>query len=153
VCSRASCWGTLSSNFHKQWALIHEATAISSTTSGKGLSNDILQLIVMEACSATFLTDGSLNWSISLDHCHHLVFFSSAGPDSASASEYCCWELGRLEWKVTRITALSLGLVLRWELTRPDAGIDRGSSTNCDPKEETDEDFVAAFGKNCVGGI
>ena len=93
----------------------------------------------MEACSTTFLTRGSLNWSIPLDFCPGFVFLASQGSESVSAAALFCWELRGLEWKVTGIKALSLELSLCWELTGPDAGVDRGLSADGDDEEEADE--------------
>jgi hypothetical protein len=53
---------------------------------------------------------------------------------------------------VTGIKALSLELLLCWELTGPDAAVDRGLSTDGDD-EEADERLVGAFGKVCFGGF
>jgi len=107
----------------------------------------------MEASSATFLTRGSLNWSIPLDFCPRLVCLASRGSESVSAAARFCWELRGLEWMVTGIKALSLELLLCWELTGPDAPVDRGLSTNGDDEVEADECLVGAFGKVCVGGF
>jgi hypothetical protein len=54
---------------------------------------------------------------------------------------------------VTGIKALSLELLLCWELTGPDAGVDRGLSTDGDDEVEADECLVGAFGKVCFGGF
>jgi len=107
----------------------------------------------MEASSATFLTRGSLNWSIPLDFCPRLVLLASRGSESVSAAARFCGEPRGLEWKVTGIQALSLELLLCWELTGPDAGVDWGLSTDGDDEEEADERLVGAFGKVCFGGF
>jgi hypothetical protein len=140
-------------NFHNPWAIIQAVAAISSTSSGKGLSKNVFRLIVMEASSATFQTSGSLNWSIPLDFCPQLVFLASRGLESVSAAAHCCWELRGLEWKVTGIKAFSLELLLCWEITGPDAGVDRGLSTDSDDEEEANERLLGAFGKACFGGF
>jgi hypothetical protein len=77
---------------------------------------------------------------------------ASRGSDSVSAAARFCWELRGLEWKDTGIKALSPELLLCWELTGPDAGVDRGLSTDGDD-EEADERLVGAFGKVCFGGF
>jgi hypothetical protein len=51
------------------------------------------------------------------------------------------------------IKALSLELLLCWELPGPDDGVDRGLSTVGDDDEEADERLVGAFGKVCFGGF
>jgi hypothetical protein len=107
----------------------------------------------MEASSATFLTRGSLNWSIPLDFCPRLVFLASRGSESVSAAARFCWQLRGLEWKDTGIKALSLELLLCWELTGPDAAVDRGLSTDGDDEEVADSRLVGAFGKVCFGGF
>ena len=153
MCSGAGWWGTLSSNFHNPRRFIQAAAAISSTSSGKGLSNNVFCLIVVEACSTTFLTCGSLNWSRSLDFCPRLGFLASRGSESVSSAARFWWESRRLEWKVMGIKALSLESSLCWELMGPDAGVDRGLSTNGDDEEEADEHLVGAFDKVCFGGF
>jgi hypothetical protein len=54
---------------------------------------------------------------------------------------------------VTGIKALSLELLLCWELRGPDAGVDRGLSTDGDDEEEADECLMGAFGMVCFGGF
>jgi hypothetical protein len=54
---------------------------------------------------------------------------------------------------VTGIKALSLELLLCWELTGPDAAVDRGLSIDGDDEVEADECLVGAFGKVCFGGF
>jgi len=58
-----------------------------------------------------------------------------------------------LEWKVMGIKTLSLESSLCWELTGPDASVDRGLSTNGDDEEEADEHFMGAFGKIWIVGF
>ena len=106
----------------------------------------------MDACSATVLTCGSLNRSICLDFCPRLAFLVSRGYESVSAAARFCWDLRGHEWKVTAIKALSLELSLCWELTEPDASVDRGLSTDGDDEEGADERLVGAFDKVCFGG-
>jgi hypothetical protein len=109
--------------------------------------------MVIESCSAAFRTCRSLNWLIPLDFCSRLVFLASWGLESVSATAHVCRELRGLEWKVTGITALSLKLLLCWELTVPDATIERGLSTDGNDEEVADEHLLVAFGKDCFGGF
>ena len=51
------------------------------------------------------------------------------------------------------IKALWLELSLCWELTRLDAGVDRGLSTNGNDEEEADESLAGAFDKVSIGGL
>jgi len=145
MCSSAGCWGTLSSNFYNPWDCIEAVAAFSSPSFGKGLLNHVFHLIIMEEWSTTFLTCGSLNRTIHLKLCLRVVALASRGSESASAKAHVCWELWGLEWKVTGFEALLPELLLCWELTGPDAGIDRGISTNGDDeKEEANERLVGA---------
>jgi hypothetical protein len=52
---------------------------------------------------------------------------------------------------VTGIKALSLELLLCWKQSGPDAGVDRGLSTDGDDDEEADKRLVGAFGKVSFG--
>jgi hypothetical protein len=140
-------------NFHNLRVFIQAAAAITSTSSGNRLLNNVFRLIVMEASSATFITRGSLNWSIPLDFCPRLVYLASHGSESVSAAARFCWELRGLEWKHTGIKALSLELLLCWELTGPDVTVVKGFSTDGDGEEVTDLRLVVAFGKVCVRGF
>jgi len=54
---------------------------------------------------------------------------------------------------VMGIMALSLELLLCWELTGPVAAVDSGSSTEGDDEEEANEHLVGAFGKVSFGGV
>jgi len=112
--------------------MIQAAAAILSTSSGKGLLDNLFRMVILEACSATFQSCGSLNCLIPLDHCPHLVFLYSQGSRSAAAAARFGWQLRGLEWNVTSIKALSIELSLCWELTGPDAASDRGLSCNGD---------------------
>jgi len=98
----------------------------------------------MEPCSTTYLTCQSLNLSIHLGFCSHLVFLASVGSESVSATASFCWELTELEWRVTVINTLLLEILVYWELTGPDAGVDRGLSTHGDDEEEVNERLVCA---------
>jgi len=51
------------------------------------------------------------------------------------------------------IKALSLESLLCWELTGPDAAVDRGLSTDGDDEEVADSRLVGAFGKVCFVGF
>ena len=143
----------MSSNIHNPRGFIQALAAISATSSGQGISNKIFRLIGLEACSATFLTHGSLNWSIPLDWCPRSVFADSPGSESVTAAECFCWEGRALEWKVTGIKAFSLESLLCLELTGPDPCVDRGSSTDGYEEEEADEGLVGAVDKVCFGDL
>jgi len=147
----ASCWWTLSSNFHNLQAFVQAAAAIWSTSSEKGLLYNVFHLIIIKASPATVLTRRSLNWSIPLDFWPLLVILASRGSESVSAAPYFCWELWGPEWNVTGIKACSLELLLCWEPTGPDATIDWGVSTDGLDEEEADQPLVCACGKICSG--
>jgi len=62
-------------------------------------------------------------------------------------------ELRGRERKVTVIKALSLKFSLCWGLTGPDAGVDRGLSTDGDDVKEADKPVVGGFNSVGFGGF
>ena len=54
---------------------------------------------------------------------------------------------------VMGIKALFLDLLLCWEITGPDAAVDRGLSTDSDHEVEADKRLVGVFSKVCLGGF
>jgi len=127
--------------------------AISSTSSEKGLLNNVFHLIVMEASSATFLTCGFLSWLIPLNFCPGLVSLASHGLESVSATAHFCWELWGLERNVTGIKAIALESLLCWEHTGPDADVDRELSTDGEDEAEANDRLLRALGKVCFGEV
>ena len=140
-------------NFHNPRVISQAAAAISSTSSGKGALNNVIHLIIMNACLATVPICGFLNLLIPLDFCAHVLFLSSPGFESVSAAAHFWWEFRGREWKVTVIKALSLKFSLCWELTGPDDGVDRGLSTDVDHVKEADKPVVGAFNSVGFGGF
>jgi len=106
----------------------------------------------MQACTTTCVTHGSFNWLIPLDLSARWVLLASLGSDSVSAAACICWVLWVLEEKVTGIKALSLELLVCWELTGPVAGVDRELSTNSDDEQQANELLMCVFGKVYFGG-